>query len=137
MDENKVKRAPVDGVAVAYAHGGGDVFWTCSADPHLEIAYKVFQTGGGQATQIASSARPGAVQVDFGMDGLDGHLLWWEFQCRSPRGTPGRWPVHVQFFQVSPGGDHRPISQVLRYEVPVGSVGHSSVADHVMFRAAA
>lgn len=136
MGEDSVRIGPVDGTVVAFTQDGGEVFWTCNADPRLEMSYKVFHTGGGLAAQIAASSRPGTVQVDFGVDGIDGHLLWWEFQCRARSSLGGRWPVHVQFFQGTARDGYRAISRVIRYEVPVGGLGWSSVADHVAFRAA-
>ena len=133
MGKNE-KKGPVDGAAVAYAHGGGDVYWTCSADPRLEIVFKLFHTGEGQAAQIASGTRPSAIQVNFGGDGIDGHLLWWEFECRAAD-MAGTWPVLVQFFQGTLEQGYQPVSRVIRYDVTVAANRPGTAMDHVTFRA--
>ena len=134
MDKSE-KKGPVAGAAVAYTHGGGDVFWTCSADPRLDISFKVFHTGDGKAAQIAYGTRPSAVQVDFGHDSIDGHLLWWEFTCRAAGGHAGSWPVFVQFFQGTREKGYEAVSRVIRYDVSVAPNRPAGAMDHVTFRA--
>ena len=134
MEKNE-KKGPVDGAAVAYAQGGGDVFWTCSADPRLDISFKVFHTGDGKAAQIAYGTRPSAVQVDFRVAEIDGHLLWWEFQCRAAGRSAGTWPVFVQFFQGTMEKGYQAISRVIRYDVTVSPGLPEAATDHVTFRA--
>ncbi len=124
---------PVNGAKITVVPNGGDVYWTYAVDDHIDPAFNLRHTESatGQITTIAQGTKPGAIQIDFGVNGLTGDKLRWKILCL-PLGT-GRWPIYVQFFQGTQATEYLPISGVIEYTVDLSTAPSETVNDFIIF----
>lgn len=122
---------PVNGISVPISVGGGEVYWTWTADSNLRVAFSLKHTDSitGFVTIIQQGQSPSAVHVDFGVNDLRGDTLAWDFLCKPL--NAGTWPVYVQFFQGTQATGYQPISAVIQYDVKVPPA--VAISDSIVF----
>lgn len=126
-------QGPLNGAVINLDPNGGDVYWTFAVDSQIDPAFRLRHVDSisGATTSIAQGVKPGAVQVDFGVQDLVGDRLRWRILCLPF--AQGVWSVYVQFFQGTQANGYQPISEVIQYAVDLTTAPSDTINDFIDF----